>query len=199
MRRLRLDEQFVDLQALMFWERAQVDSNFDNRQQIECFLGWHGMRVSENAVGTTALVAKGTRVSLEQILARIVFLIDDRLDYFGQTIDDVFLFFTERGLIRNLKKIAHRLGAFAVKAAHREPDFADGLDDLVDQFAQDKPWQMQHRRSTHAGPDVGRASGQISKSRIKGEVEFAFERGIDLVDQLKCLFQLKTGTNGLHP
>ncbi len=46
MRRLRLDEQFVDLQALMFWERAKVDSNFDNRQQIERFLGWHGMRVS---------------------------------------------------------------------------------------------------------------------------------------------------------
>ena len=128
-----------------------------------------------------------------------MFLIDDRLDHFGQTIDDVFFFFTERGLIRNLKKIAHGLGAFAVKATHREPDFADCLDDLVDQLAQDKPRQMQHRRSTHAGPDVGRASGQISKSRIEGEVEFAFKRRINLIDELKCLFQLKTRTNGLHP
>src|SRR5262245_13328709 len=58
---------------------------------------------------------------------------------------------------------------------------------------------MQHRRSTHASPDVRRASGQISKSWIEGEVEFAFKRGVDLIDQLECLFQLKTGTNGLHP
>jgi hypothetical protein len=43
-----------------------------------------------------------------------VFLINDRLDDFGQTIDDVLFLFTERGLIRNLKKIAHGLGAFAV-------------------------------------------------------------------------------------
>src|ERR1051325_4266164 len=58
---------------------------------------------------------------------------------------------------------------------------------------------MQHCRSTHTGPHICRTGGQISKSLIKGEVEFAFERCVDLVDELKCLFQLKTRTNGLHP
>src|SRR4030095_1271065 len=130
MRRLCLDEQFVDLQPLMFWECTEVHSKLDNRQEVERFLGWHGMRVSENAIGTTDLVAKRARFSLEQSLARVVFLINDRLDDFGQTIDDIFFFFTERGLIGNLKKIAHGLGPFAVKAAHGEADFADRLDDL---------------------------------------------------------------------
>src|SRR5437762_4714958 len=136
MRRLRLDEQFVDLQPLMFRKRAEVYSKLDNRQQIERFLRWHGMRVSQNAVGTTDLVAQRARFSLQQSLARVVFLINDRLDDFGQTIDDVFLFFTKRSLIRNLKKIAHGFGAFTVKAAHGEADFADRLDDLVNQLAQ---------------------------------------------------------------
>src|SRR6476646_12021921 len=58
---------------------------------------------------------------------------------------------------------------------------------------------MQHGRSPHAGTYVRRTSGQISKLLIEGEVEFAFKRGVDLIDQLECLFQLKTRTNGLHP
>src|SRR5262245_59748569 len=103
MRRLRLDEQFVDLQPLMLRKRAKVHSKLDNRKQIKRFLGWHGMRVSQNAIGTTDLIAQRARFSLQQSLARIVFLINDRLDDLGQTIDDLFLFFTERGLIRNLK------------------------------------------------------------------------------------------------
>src|SRR6266513_3445553 len=199
MRRLRLDEQFVDLQPLMFRERTEVYSKLDNRQQIKRFLRWHGMRVSQNAVGTTDLVAERARFSLQQSLARVVFLINDRLDDLGQTIDDVFLLFTECGLIRNLKKIAHGLGALAVKAAHREADFADCLNDLVDQLAQYKPRQMQHGRGTHAGPDVRRTGGQVSKPRIESKIQFAFKRRVDFIDELERLFQLESGTNALHP
>src|SRR5439155_24703445 len=163
MRPPRLVAQFFSLQRLMFRERTDVYSKLDNRQPIKRFLRWHGIPVSQNAVGTTDLVEERARFSLEQSLACVVFLINDSLDHLGQTIDDVFLLFTERGLIRNLKKIAHGLGALAVKAAHREADFADCLNDLVDQLAQYKPRQMQHGRSTHAGPDVRRTGGQVSK------------------------------------
>ena len=38
MRRLRVNEQLVDLQALVFRERAEVHSEFDNREQVKRFL-----------------------------------------------------------------------------------------------------------------------------------------------------------------
>ena len=58
---------------------------------------------------------------------------------------------------------------------------------------------MQHRGRAHSSTDVRRACGQISKPRIEGEVQFAFERAIDFIDEFECLFQLQAGTNRLHP
>src|SRR5256885_4928485 len=162
--RLGFNEQLVDLQALMFWECAEVHSQFDHRKQIERFLRWHCMGVGEDAIGATDLVAKRAWLSLKQSLPRVMFLIDNRFDDFTQTIDDLFLFFSERGLIRNLEKIPHRFGAFTVKAADGKTDLANCLDDLVNQLAEDKSGKMQHRRRAHTGANVGRTSGQISKA-----------------------------------
>ena len=49
---------------------------------------------------TASELTTGDRLtSLQQSLARVVFLINDRLDDLGKTIDDIFLLFTKRGLI----------------------------------------------------------------------------------------------------
>ena len=57
------------------------------------------MRVGQNAIGATDLIEKRARFSLKQGLPRVMFLIDNRLNDFAQAIDDVFFFFSERGLI----------------------------------------------------------------------------------------------------
>jgi hypothetical protein len=42
---LGFDEQLINVQPLMFWERAQVYSKLYHGQQVERFLGWHGVGV----------------------------------------------------------------------------------------------------------------------------------------------------------
>src|SRR4030095_4215712 len=58
---------------------------------------------------------------------------------------------------------------------------------------------MEHGRSAHAGPDVCRASGEIAEALIVGDVEFAFESAVNLVDQFERAFQLQSRANRLHP
>jgi hypothetical protein len=117
-----------------------------------------------------------------------VFLINNRLDDFGQTIDDVFFFFTERGLIRNLKKIAHGLGAFAVKAAHREPDFADRLDDLVDQSLRTSPGRCSIAEARMPVPTfVGQAVKYPSRGS-KAKSSLLSSAVSILIDQLEACF-----------
>src|SRR5262249_35882235 len=141
------------------------------------------MRVGQNAISTTDLVAKHARFSLEQSLPCVVLLIDDRLNHFAQTIDDLFLLFTERSLIRNLKKIAHCFGAFAIKAAHSQTDFADRLNDLIDQLAQNESRQVQHRRGAHAGADVSGTGGLKTEPRERSKAQFTFPGGINFLKQ----------------
>ena len=198
MRRLRIDEQFIDRQAFIFRKRAEIDSKFDDRQQIERFFRAHGMRKCKHAVCATDLVPQSIRFFLDQNLARVVFLLDDGLDDFGQPGDNLLFFFAKRRLIGDLEEVAHRLGAFAIKTAHRQTDFADGLHDLIDQFAQDQTGQMQHGGRAHAGADVRRARGQITEPLIVSEFEFALQRGVDLVEKLERLFQLQTRAHRLH-
>ena len=100
-------------------------------------------------------------------------------------------FSPKRGLVRDLKEIAHRLGAFAVKPADREPDLVHRLNDLVDHLAQNEAGQMQHGRGAHAGADIGRAGGQIAELRVVGEIELRLERAVDFVDELEGALQLQ--------
>src|SRR5215467_1228546 len=99
MRRLRFDKQLIDLEALIFGERAEIHSKFDNREEIESFLRRHGVGIRQNAVRASDLIAKCAGFPLEQSLPRVMLLIDDCLNDFGQTIYDVLLLFTKRGLI----------------------------------------------------------------------------------------------------
>src|SRR5439155_22288838 len=65
-RRLRVHEQFIDRQPLVFRKRAEVDAEFDDRQQVERFLRAHRMRVSQNAISAADLVPKRARFYLDQ-------------------------------------------------------------------------------------------------------------------------------------
>ena len=125
--------------------------------------------------------------------------VDDGLDHFAEARDDFIFLFPEGGLVRDLEKISHRFGAFAVKAAHGETDLAHGLDDLIDQLAQNQTGQMQHRGRAHTGADVCRTRGQVPNFLVVGELQLVFERGVDLIEKLKCLFQLQPGAHRLHP
>ena len=98
-RRLSVDEQFVDREPLLFRKRAEIDPEFDDGQQIERFFRAHGVRISQNAVGAADLVPECVRFLLDQDLPRVVFLINNGLDHFGEPGDNLVLFFTERGLV----------------------------------------------------------------------------------------------------
>src|SRR5947208_1501973 len=199
MRRLRLDKQFIDLQALVFWKRAQVHAELNDRQQVERFLRRHGVRVCQNPIGATDLVTKRVRLYLEQNLPHVMFLFDDRFNYFAQTIDDLVLFLAKGGLILDLKEVAHRFSSLAVKSTHCKADITYGLNHSINQLAQNKAWQVEHRGGAPPGANVRRARSQISEPRIKSEVQFAFECAVDFVHQLECLFQLQPRANRLHP
>src|SRR5258708_25789197 len=58
---------------------------------------------------------------------------------------------------------------------------------------------MQHRRGAHAGADVCWTSSKITEALIVSEIEFAFERTVDLIDELERAFQLQPRANRLHP
>jgi len=64
------------------------------------------MRISQNTIGAPDLIPKRAGFFLEQNLSRVVFFLDNCLNHFAQTIDDVFLLLAERGLIRNLEEVA---------------------------------------------------------------------------------------------
>src|ERR1044071_8586178 len=99
MRRLRLDEQFIDLQASIFRKRAQVRPEFDDREEVERFLGRHGVSVGQNSVRATDLIQKRVWLFLKQYLSRVVLLFDDCFNYFAQATDDFFFLLAKRGLI----------------------------------------------------------------------------------------------------
>src|SRR5437762_4772154 len=85
------------------------------------------MSISEQAVGPADLVPQCIWPFLNQNLTRVLFFFDNGLDYLVQARDDLVLFFTKSGLIRNLEKISHRFRAFAIQSAHRQPDLVHCL------------------------------------------------------------------------
>ena len=64
----------------IFWERAEIHAKLHNREQIKRFLRGHRMGISQNAIGAADLVAERLGFFLEQNLARVVFLINNRFD-----------------------------------------------------------------------------------------------------------------------
>ena len=56
-------------------------------------------------------------------------MLDDLRQDLFQPLDDGRLGLAERHLVGDLENIAQRLGAFAVKSAHRQAELVDRLDD----------------------------------------------------------------------
>src|SRR5260370_22475725 len=52
-RRLRVHEQFIDRQPLVFRKRAEVYAKLDDREQVERFLPAHLLRARQNATRTS--------------------------------------------------------------------------------------------------------------------------------------------------
>ncbi len=118
---------------------------------------------------------------------------------FSKPLDDDRFAFAERHLVGDLKNIAQRLGAFAVKPAHREAKLVDGLDDRIDLLGENEARQMQHRAHADAGAEIRRTRGQITEFVVEGEIQFFLQRGIQLVHRLPRLARLETGPQRLHP
>src|SRR2546430_681838 len=89
------------------------------------------MSISEQAVGPADLIPQCIWPFLNQNLTRVLLFLDDGLDYLVQACDDLLLFFTKSGLIRNLEKISHCFRAFAIQSAHRQANLVHRLDDLI--------------------------------------------------------------------
>src|SRR5205085_10085539 len=53
---LGVDEQLVNGQPAIFWKSAEVDPEFNDRKQVERFLGGHGMSKSKHTVRPTDLI-----------------------------------------------------------------------------------------------------------------------------------------------
>ena len=109
------------------------------------------------------------------------------------------LCFAERHLVGNLKNISERLGAFAVKPAHREAELVDRLDDRIDLLAQNQPRQMEHRADADARAEIRRAGRQIAKLVVEGIIQLLLQLGIQMVNRAPRLPQLQPGPQRLHP
>ena len=124
--------------------------------------------MAEDPVGAADLVEKHIGAPLKERLAGVLLVLDDLLDDFDQTVDDFLLGLAEGGLIGNLEEVSEGFGALAVKSAHSQTDFADGIDDLVDLFGEHEGGKVDHGRGAQAGADIGRAGGEVAEIRVKG-------------------------------
>ena len=97
----------------------------------------------------------------------------------------------EGHLVGNLEKVAERLGALAVEAAHGQADLVHRFDDLRDLVVEHERGQVHHGGGAHAGADVGRARGEIADLRREGEVELLLQLRVELVDRLEQRLELE--------
>src|SRR5947209_14846965 len=102
---LGIDEQFINRQATIFGESTKVHAELDDGEKVERLFRGHGVGISQNAVSATDLIPQGVRLLLNQDLPRVVLLLDDRLDHFAESRDNLVFLFAERGLIGNLKEV----------------------------------------------------------------------------------------------
>ena len=98
------------------------------------------MRIGQNSVGAADVVVNHLRLSSPTSVAR-AFSSCSMIwrQHLVQPLDDVGFGFAQSHLVGNLENIAQRFGAFAVKAAHRQAQFVDGLNDRIDLLGQNQP------------------------------------------------------------
>ncbi len=118
-----------------------------------------GLGGAQNAKGPAYTVMQVLEAFLDQELPRLTLVVDHGRDHFAHLFDKVELAAAERDLVANLVEVSHRLRAFAVEAANGEPHLLQAAEGLVDLLCQDQGWQMEHDANTHAGTNIGGASG----------------------------------------
>ena len=130
-------------------------------------------------------------IGLEQLLAGVELLVDDRREDAVQVLDDALLALAERGLVGDLEDAAAGVGALAEQAAHGHAELVDGADDLFHLAGDDERRQVHHGRGADAGAEVGRARGQVAELRRERVVHVLLEVGIELVDRRPDLLELE--------
>ena len=110
--------------------------------------------MAEEAIGAADLVVERDGLALCKERPGILLMLDDLLDDAVQASNDLLLGLAEGCLVGDLKKITHRLGAFAMETTDGKSDFVHGIDDLVDLVAHHKAGQVEHGRGAHAGADI---------------------------------------------
>gem|GEM_PF-3784864 len=165
--RLGGHEKFVHRQLGGFREKPEIGPEFHHGEEVKGFFRGDGPCVAEDPVGAADLIEKHVGPPFEKHLAGVLLVLDDLLDDFEQAVDDFLLRFAEGGLIGDLEKVAEGFGALAVKSAHRQTDFADRIDDLVNLFGEHEGGKVDHGRGAQAGADIGRAGGEVAEIRVK--------------------------------
>ena len=145
------------------------------------------------------MVVNHLRLLLHQRLPRVFLVLDDLRQHLVQPLDNGDFVFAEGHLVRHLEDVAERLGALAIKSAHRQPELVDGLDDGIDLLGQDESGQMQHGAHADARAEVGRARGQVTQFVAEGVRELLLQLGIQPVNRAPRLPQLQAGAQRLHP
>ena len=144
------------------------------------------------------MIAQHTGFFLDELLAGVIFQFRQLADHFDQAIQNLSLRFAQRGLVRNLEKVAEGLGALAIQPVDGEAELIDRFDDLVDLFAQNEAGKVEHGGGAHAGSDISGAGGEVAEGGGKRELELILERGVQLVGRLPCFEKLKAGAQGLQ-
>ena len=196
--RLRFDKKLIHRKPVGVGKDGEVDAEFDNRKKIQGLLGTDRVGVAEKAVGAADLVVERDGLALCKERPGILLMLDDLLDDAVQASNDLLLGLAEGRLVGDLKKITHRLGAFAMETTDGESDFVHGIDDLVDLVAHHKTGQVQHGRRAHAGADIRGACGEVAEVRAEGEFQTLLELGVHAVDHFKNIVELQTATDRLH-
>ena len=92
--------------------------------------------------------------------------------------------FAECDLIANLIEVSHGLRAFPVQASDGEVDFLQAIKNLVNLSRDYECRKMQHNANTHAGSNIGGASGQVTKVWVERVVQLLLDVVIDGVNLL---------------
>jgi hypothetical protein len=118
-------------------------------------------------------------------------VLDDRLQHAVQAADDLLLGLAEGGLVGNLEYAPACIRAFAEEAAHHHAELVHGADDLLHLVRNHQRRQVHHRRGAHRGAKIRRAGREVAERRGERIVEVLLERGVELVDRIPRLLELK--------
>ena len=134
-----------------------------------------------------------------QELPGLPLVVDDHRHDVVDLLDQFFFAAAEGDLVADLVEVAHRLRAFAEKAADGEADLLQAAEDLLDLPRDDQSRQVQHHAHPHAGADVGRAGGQIAQPLVEGVGDLLLDGVVDAVDLFPDALQVEAALQDLDP